>query len=107
MVAEVEFPLEYVIVSIFIGYMYYYLTDVDYHEILSWTTIKIGCISGLLLAIIVVLVGLLRANAFSWDTLFESVVVFGTFSIIVAILLVIIGGYFAVTVKRILKNFNR
>ena len=106
MVSNVEFPLEYVLISIFIGYMYYYLNDVDYHEIFSWTTIKIGCISGLILAIITVLVGLLGANAFSWGNFFQSVVVLGTFSIIVAILLVIIGGCLAVSVKRILQNFR-
>jgi hypothetical protein len=107
MVSTVEFPLEYVIISIFIGYMYYYLNDVDYHEIISWITLKIGFISGLILAIIVVLVGLLRANAFSWGNFFQSVVVLGIFSIIVAIILVIMGGYLAVSVKRILQNFNR
>jgi hypothetical protein len=107
MVAEVEFPLQYIILSIFIGYMYYYLKDGDYHEILSWTTIKIGCISGLLLAIIAVLVGLLSANAFSWDNFFQSVVVLGIPSIIISIILVIMGGYLAVSIKRILNNFNR
>ena len=55
MVSDVGFPIEYVIISVFIGYMYYFLKDVDYHEILSWTSIKIGCISGLLLAILAVI----------------------------------------------------
>ena len=107
MVSNIEFPLGYVLISLFIGYMYYYLIDVDYHEILSGTTIKIGCISGLLLAIIVVLVGLLSANAFSWDDFFFSVVLLGILSMIISILLVVIGGYFAVSVKRTLQNFNR
>ena len=107
MVSNIEFPLEYIIISIFIGYMYYYLIDVDYHEILSWTTIKIGCISGLFLTILAVLVGLLDANVFSWDDFFLSVVILGIPCIIIAILLVVIGVYFAVTVKRILQNLKR
>jgi hypothetical protein len=107
MVSNVEFQLEYVIISIFIGYMYYYLNDVGYDEIISWNSIKIGCISGLLLAVIVVLIGLLKANAFTWDNFLQSVVVLGILSIIVSILLVIMGGYLAVSVKRILQNFNR
>ena len=65
-----EFPIECVIISIFVGYMYYYLHDADYHEILSCTSIKIGFFSGLLLAILAILVGLLESNAFSWDDFF-------------------------------------
>ena len=107
MVSDVGFPIEYVIISVFIGYMYYFLKDVDYHEILSWTSIKIGCISGLLLAILAVLVGLLKFNAFSWDNFFLSIIILGIPSMIIAILLVMIGGYFAVTVKRILGNLKR
>ena len=107
MVSNIEFPLEYIIISIFIGYMYYYLKDRDYHDILSWSTIKIGFISGLLLAILAVLVGLLNANAFAWDDFFLSVVTLGIPSIIVAIILVVIGGYLAVAVKRVLQNINR
>lgn len=107
MVSDVGFPIECVIISIFIGYMYYYLHIADYHEILSWTTIKIGCISGLLLAILAILLGLLESNAFSWDDFFVSVVIFGIPSMIFAILLVMIGGYLAVTVKRILRNTKR
>ena len=45
MVSDVEFPIECVIISIFVGYMYYYLHDADYHEILSCTSIKIGFFS--------------------------------------------------------------
>ena len=104
MVSNVGFPIEYVIISIFIGYMYYYLVDVDYNEILSLTAIKIGCISGLLLAILAILVGLLDSNVFSWDDFFISVLILGIPSMIIAILLVMIGGYFAITVKRILKK---
>ncbi len=86
MVSDVSFPIEYVIISIFIGYMYYYLEYVDYHEILSWTSIKIGFISGLLLATIAVLVGLLKFNAFSLDNFFLSIVILGIPSMIIAIL---------------------
>ena len=70
MVSDIGFPIEYVIISIFLGYMYYYLKEVNYHEILSWTSIKIGCISGLLSATLAVLVGLLEYNAFSWMIFF-------------------------------------
>lgn len=70
MVSDIGFPIECVIISIFIGYIYYYLHDADYHEILSWTSIKIGCVSGLLLFILAILVGLLESNAFSWDNFF-------------------------------------
>jgi hypothetical protein len=107
MVSDVSFPIEYVIISILIGYLYYYLKDVDYHEILSWTSIKIGCISGLLFGTLAVLVGLLESNVFSWDNFFLSIIILGIPSMIIAILLVMIGGYFAVTVKRILGTLKR
>lgn len=104
MVSNIGIPIEYVIISLFIGYLYYYLTDVEYREILSWTSLKIGSISGLLLAVLAGLIGLMSANVFSWDDFFVLMIFVGIPCMIIATLLVIMGGYFAITTKRILNN---
>ena len=79
----------------------------DDEDIISWTTIKIGCISGFTLASAAVLYGLVTANAFSVNEFVESSLIIGTQSMVVAIVLVVIGGYYALMVKNLLRNFNR
>ena len=103
----VEFPIECVVISIFIGYMYYYMVDADYQDIFSLTSVKIGCISGFTLSTIAVLYGLISANVFTLSDFIESSVCIGIQAMFVGIVLVVIGGLFAVTVKRILSKFKR
>ena len=101
----VEFPIESVVISIFIGYMYYYITNRE--DILSWTTIKIGCISGFVLASAAILYALITANAFTVEEFIESSLIIGVPSVVIAIVLVVIGGYSAIAVKSLLRNFKR
>lgn len=105
MTPSVEFPIEPVVISIFIGYMYYYMVDRD--DILSWTTIKLGCISGFVLSTFGVLYGLVMANAFTLQEFVESSLIIGVQSMVVAIVLVIIGGYLAIVIKQLLINIKR
>ena len=61
--------LHYVLISIFIGYLCFYLYQRSYTSIISWTSIKLGCISGFTLSTIAVFVGLISSNAFTWMNL--------------------------------------
>lgn len=105
MTPSVEFPIEAVVISIFIGYMYYYMVDRD--DVLSWTSIILGCISGFVLSTFGVLYGLVTANAFTFQEFVESSLIIGVQSMVVAIVLVIIGGYLAITIKQFLINLKR
>jgi hypothetical protein len=95
-----------VILSLFIGYLYFYLSQTEYKDILSWTSIKLGCISGFTLSTIAVFVGLISSNAFTLDDFIFSSIIFGIQCMVIGVILVMIGGVFAITVKRILSNLK-
>jgi hypothetical protein len=101
---NINIPLNYVIISIFFGYLYFYLADVGYRDILSLTSVKLGCISGFILSTLAVLIGLLEANAFTLNEFIESSIFIGILGMIMGVVLVMIGGLFAVTVKNILRK---
>jgi hypothetical protein len=103
---KVEIPLHYVIISLFIGYLYFYLYQTGYKRIISWTSFKLGCISGFTLSTIAVFVGLISSNAFTWDEFISSSIEIGIQCMVIGVILVMVGGVFAITVKRILSNFK-
>ncbi len=103
---QVEIPLQYVIISLFIGYLYFYLYQRSYNSIISWTSIKLGCISGFTLSTITVFVGLISSNAFTLNEFIVSSIVIGIQSIVIGVILVMMGGVFAITVKQILSNLK-
>ncbi len=94
------------IISLFIGYLYFYLSQTDYKDIISWTSIKLGCISGFILSTIAVFVGLISSNAFTVNEFILSSIEIGIQCMVIGVILVMIGGVFAITVKRILSNFK-
>jgi hypothetical protein len=104
---QVEIPLQYVIISLFIGYLYFYLSQTSYSSIISWSSIKLGCISGFILSTIAVFVGLISSNAFTWNEFIMSSIEIGIQSMVLGVILVMIGGVFAITVKRILSKYKR
>ena len=104
---QVEIPLQYVIISIFVGYLYFYISKKEYNDILSWISIELGCISGFILATIAVFVGLISSNVFTLDDFVMSSIILGIQCMVVGVILVMVGGVFAVTVKRILSNLKR
>jgi hypothetical protein len=102
---QVEIPLHYVIISLFIGYLYFYLHPRSYSSIISWISIKLGCISGFTLS--TVFVGLISSNALTLDEFIWSSILLGIQCMVIGVILVMIGEVFAITVKRILSKFKR
>jgi len=102
----VEIPLYYVIISLFIGYMYFYLYSENYDEILSWKSVVIGCVSGFSLSTIAVLVGLLNAHVLTMYEFVDNSMTMGIISMFIGIILVLVGGTCAITVKRTLIKIN-
>lgn len=102
----VEIPLHYVIISIFIGYMYFYIFSSDYRDLLSLKTAVIGCVSGFSLSTIAVLFGLINANAFSLNEFVDTTMIIGILNMVMGVVLVMVGGTCAITVKRTLKNIK-
>ncbi len=103
---QVEIPLHYVIISLFIGYLYFYLSPRSYNSIISWISIKLGCISGFTLSTIAVFVGLISSNALTLNEFIWSSILLGIQCMVIGVILVMIGGVFANTVKQILSKFK-
>jgi hypothetical protein len=104
---DLEIPLYYVLISIFIGYMYFYLYQLDYQDILSKTSLLIGSISGFILSSIAVLVGLVTNNAFSFGMFVETSIMIGIQAGLAGIVLVMMGGICAITVKCLFERIKK
>ncbi|MBZ2166846.1 hypothetical protein [Methanobacterium spitsbergense] len=66
-----------------------------------------GCISGFTLSTIAVFIGLIISNAFTLNEFILSSIEIGILGMMIGVILVMIGGVFAITVKRILSKFKR
>ena len=104
---NIGIPVSYNIISIFIGYMYFYLSPLDYNDIFTIKTVKVGLLSGLILSIIIILTGLIGGNVLTLDNFIVSMVLFGVPSIVMDLVLVMVGGLCALTIKNLLIKIRR
>jgi hypothetical protein len=104
---NIEIPVSYNVISIFIGYLYFYLSPLDYKDILTIKTVKLGLLSGLILSFIIILAGLISGNALTLDNFIVSMVLFGVPCIVMDLVLVMVGGLCALTIKNLLKKIHR
>jgi hypothetical protein len=102
---SIEMPIGYVVISIFIGYMYYFLKSDNYKDVISFKSIKVGIVSGVLISLIVIFVGLIEANSLDLDNFLVSLILV-VFGIIFSIFFVLIGGLLGIAIKRILKRLR-
>ena len=103
---NIGIPVIYNIISVFIGYMYFYLSPLDYDDILTIKTVKVGLLSGLILSTIIILTGLIGGNALTLDNFIVSLVLIGAPSIVMDLVLVMVGGLCALTIKNLLKKIR-
>jgi hypothetical protein len=103
----IEIPLNYVLISIFLGYMYFYLYPLNYRDIVSKKSIIIGFISGFILSSIAVLVGLVTTSAFSLEMFVETSIIIGIQAGIVSIVLFMLGGICALTIKGLFERIKK
>ena len=99
----IEIPIGYVVISIFIGYMYYYLNSDNYKDVISFKSVEVGIVSGVLISLIVILVSLIEANSLDLGNFLVSLILI-VYGIIFSIFFVLIGGLLGVAIKRILKR---
>lgn len=104
---NIGIPVSYNIISIFIGYMYFYLSPLDYNDILTIKTVKVGLLSGLILSIIIILTGLIGGNALTLDNFIVSMVLLGVPGIVMDLVLVMVGGLCALTIKNLFIKIRR
>lgn len=106
MSTSIEIPINYTLISIFIGYMYHYLQSNDYGDVISLKTVKIGIISGGLISVTLIIISLLSANSLNIPSFLTSLIIV-VFGMIVSIISVVIGGISGIAVKRIISNRRR
>ncbi|HSP86725.1 MAG TPA: hypothetical protein VLN45_01215 [Ignavibacteriaceae bacterium] len=100
---SIEIPIGAVIISIFIGYMYHYLKSKDYKDVISLKSVIVGIISGFLISITVIIISLINTQLWDISGLLTSsiLVIFG---IIFSIGFVVIGGFMAILIKKVLSK---
>ena len=103
---NIEFPVNYVVISIFIGYMYHYLQSEYYNDVISLKSVKVGIVSGFLISSTIIVVSLITTNSLDLINVLGSMMVL-VLGIIISIVVVLIGGLLAITVKKIIISYNQ
>ena len=104
---NIGIPVNYNLIAIFIGYMYFYLSTLDFKDVLTIKTVKVGLLSGLILSIIIIFTGLIIGDALTLDNFLVSLVLFGVPSLVMDLILVMVGGLCALTIKNLLIKIRR
>lgn len=101
-----EVPINSVVASVFIGYMYHYLKSNDYMDVISLKSLEIGAISGFVISTMTIIVTFITHTFFNIIGLLTASILIIP-SIILSIMLVVVGGLSAITVKNIIIAYNQ
>jgi hypothetical protein len=101
---EISIPLETGLIPLIIGYMYHYLKSNYFEDIITLKSLLLGIVSGFLIAFITLLITFINTPFFKLEYIFVGSFGFYIIDMLLGVILVIIGGLFAITIKSILKK---
>jgi len=104
---EISIPVNTIIISIFIGYMYHYLKSDCYMDVISFKSLILGVISGFLIIFITLILTLINTPFFNISDilLFFSILIIE--SIGFSIVLVVVGGLLAIPIKNFIISYKQ
>jgi len=104
---EISIPVNTIIISIFIGYIYHYLKSDCYMDVISFKSLLLGVISGFLIIFITLILTLINTPFFNISDilLFFSILIIE--SIGFSIVLVVVGGLLAIPIKNFIISYKQ
>jgi len=103
---EISIPINTIIISIFIGYMYHYLKSDCYMDVISFKSLILGVIAGFLIIFITLILTLINTPFFNISYIpIYYILIIETIGL--SIVLVVVGGLLAIPIKNFIISYKQ